>query len=195
MNEYKIELRGRLRKEHQVLSTVEKNKSDGMIISRMVGQALFKSADRVFLYASVRNEINTHGLIADAYRMGKTVGLPKCNGFGIMDFYCYTGELVDGKFHIPEPSGAELLIPERTDIMIVPGLAFTCNGYRIGQGGGYYDRYLEKHPCVTIGLCRDRFILEEIPVEWNDLPVDYVITETAVYNCKNGASEEAPFVC
>jgi len=194
VNDRKKCLRSQLRAEYARMSEIDRTEVDRGLIARLMGHDLYQKCERLFLYASFGSEINTHYLIEEAYRQGKTVALPKCSRFGIMDFYQYTGVLSEGKFHIPEPMGEESLLPNPNDIMIVPGLAFDVNGYRIGQGGGYYDRYLEKHPCIRIGLCRERFILKEIPIMWNDIPVDYVITENTVYCCKkNGAPEEAPF--
>ena len=193
MNDTKVELRKCLRSEHQSLTEHERLISDSRLISHLLGHDLFINADRIFLYASVGCEIDTHSLIEHAYRTGKTVALPKCESSGKMAFYQYTGKLIEGKYRIPEPCGMDLLFPNNRDLMIVPGLAFDARGYRIGQGGGYYDRYLADNRCITVAMCRKQFLLKEIPVEWNDLPVDYVITETAVYDCKNGASYEAPF--
>lgn len=193
MNEQKKLLRSQLRADYALMSDFERNMIDTGLIERLMGHDLYQKCERIFLYASVGTEIHTQGLISAAYRQGKVVALPKCSAFGMMEYYRYTGTLSEGKYHIPEPVSEELLVPKSNDIMIVPGLAFDVNGYRIGQGGGYYDRYLSKYPCVRVGLCRERFLLKDIPILWNDIPVDFVITETAVYNCKNnGASEEAP---
>lgn len=193
MSERKKLLRSQLRADYARMTDFERNIIDIGLIERLMGHDLYNHCERLFLYVSVGTEINTHRLILDAYGQGKTVALPKCSSSGRMDFYRYTGALSEGKYHIPEPVSDEVLEPKPNDIMIVPGLAFDVNGYRIGQGGGYYDRYLAKHSCIRIGLCRERFLLKEIPTMWNDIPVDFVITENAVYHCKNnGASEEAP---
>lgn len=193
MNKTKKSLRGQLRADYARMSDFERNIIDDRLIERLMGHDIYKNCERLFLYVSVGTEINTYTLIRDAFELGKTIALPKCLSSGTMDFYRYTGTLTEGKYHIPEPIGEEVLFPSANDIMIIPGLAFDANGYRIGQGGGYYDRYLARYPCIRIGLCREHFLLKEIPIMWNDLPVDYVITENAVYDCKNnGASEEAP---
>lgn len=183
MNDTKIELRSRLRKSYLALSEFERNEIDGLLIDRFVRHDLFRSAQRIFLYASHGTEINTHHLIQEAFAFGKTIALPKCMSDGIMDFYLYDGVLAEGKYHIPEPIGTEILYPAENDLMIVPGLAFDENGYRIGQGGGYYDRYLSKHNCILVGFCRECNFMKQVPRMWNDLPVDFVITEKAVYSC------------
>ena len=192
MNNPKSALRLRLRAEYAALDEAYMNTVDASLIARVEAFSLYKNCDRVFLYASIGTEINTHDLIQHSFLTGKTVFLPKCQSKGVMDFYEYEGMLAVGRFGIWEPTGTQCAIPEPNDLMIVPGLSFTADGVRMGQGGGYYDRYLEKHPCITVGLCREQFLRKEIPTSWNDLPVDYVITEADVYECKNGASEEAP---
>lgn len=184
MNNAKHELRTRIRAEQKLLSAQVRESMDERLIQNVLGNDLYQECDRIFLYASVGTEINTRSLIRLSNEAGKIVALPKCRAEGIMDFYRYTGKLAEGKYRIPEPTGSDVLYPQSSDIMIVPGLAFDVAGFRIGQGGGYYDRYLSKHNCICIGLCRDQFLMEEIPTMWNDIPVDYVITENAVYNCK-----------
>ena len=181
-------LRKQLRDAYSNLEESYRNGVDARIIQRLIDFFLYRKCNRIFLYASVGTEVHTRDLIYSAYAQGKIVALPKCEPKGIMHFFLYDGELTVGRFGIPEPKSDLCLCPEENDLMIVPGLAFTRDGIRMGQGGGYYDRYLEKYPCVTIGLCRECFIQKEIPTEWNDLPVDYVITETMVYERKNGAS-------
>ena len=192
MNDPKALLRSALRSEYGDLDISIAADIDAQLIHNLTGLDIYKACHRVFAYASVKKEVNTRDLISYAFDQGKTVALPKCRANGAMDFYAYDGVVVEGRFGIPEPQSNDLLVPQSDDIMIVPGLAFTYDGKRMGQGGGYYDRYLAKYPCITIGLCRESFMKKEIPTEWNDLPVDYVITENQVYKCKNGASEEAP---
>lgn len=188
MIEEKSLLRMQLRKEYASLTDAYKEAADASLISLVESLPLFQSCRKIFLFASTGNEVNTHNLIQKAFTLGKTVLLPRCHAKGIMEFYEYEGALQRGRFGIYEPTGIVSITPDLDDLMIVPGLAFTPNGVRMGQGGGYYDRYLSKHPCITIGLCRNAFLKNDLPAAWNDLPVNYVITETTVYQCKNGAS-------
>ena len=185
----KIQLRARLREEYKRLCEIDLAEIDKNLSARLEDHSVFKAAKRVFLYVSVAKEINTHDIIERLYISGRVIALPKCETMGEMNFLEYDGQLAEGRYHIPEPVSEVVLVPQKDDVLIVPGLAFDEMGYRMGQGGGYYDRYMAKYPCITIGVCREQFILNQIPKEWNDLPVDYVITETNVYECKkNGAS-------
>lgn len=194
MIDLKSKLRGRLRDRYKELDFEYKNSADKRIIERLIHHDLYETCNTIFMYASIGNEVDTHSLLHIAYQQGKTIALPKCKNDGQMEFFRYDGRLEEGRYRIPEPQTNEIIYPGDKDIMIIPGLAFDSRGYRIGQGGGYYDRYLEKHTCVSVGVCRESFLLNEVPICWNDLPVDYVITENNVYQCKNGVSEETPLV-
>lgn len=188
MNEKK-KLRSALREQYKQLNASHIAEIDKALIARVEDHRAYQTAKQIFLYASVANEVDTKTLIANAYKNGKTVALPKCEAMGKMQFFAYDGNLIEGRYHILEPTSDVLLEPAEDDVIIVPGLAFDKMGYRMGQGGGYYDRYLSKYRCISIGVCREQFMCNEIPKEWNDLPVDYVITEATVYACrKNGAS-------
>lgn len=155
--------------------------ADAAIAARVLEHPAYRSCHSLFVYASAGTEVDTHAIIAAAMEQGRTVALPVCHGKGIMDFYVYDGTLRRGRYGIPEPVSDTVITPTSGDVMIVPGLSFTKNGERLGQGGGYYDRYLEKYPCMTIGVCREQLLSEKLPVEWNDLPVRCVITDSAVY--------------
>ena len=79
---------------------------------------------------------------------------------------------------------AEALLPGRGDALIVPALCCDEGGYRLGQGGGYYDRLLSGCRAVSICLCRERLLRKKIPREWNDLAVDIVVTEERALRIK-----------
>ena len=110
-----------------------------------------------------------------------------------MQFARYDGALVPGRFGIPEPPrGAQILLPQPCDLMLVPALAYDRTGRRLGRGGGYYDRFLARVDCCTVGLIRAAFLLDALPAEWNDMPVSAVITEDGVLQTqeKPGLPEE-----
>ena len=90
--------------------------------------------------------------------------------------------LVPGKFGILEPSQDCLIIaPDEIDLIVVPAVCYDRNGYRLGRGGGYYDRLLGKKTGETVGLCRERFVQDSVPRETHDVRVGTVVTEHAVY--------------
>jgi 5-formyltetrahydrofolate cyclo-ligase len=98
-----------------------------------------------------------------------------------MRFYVFSSldELETGAYNIPEPNAE---CPEITEtdnaLCIVPGLAFVKSGHRIGFGRGYYDRFLSGFKGISCGVCFDEFILESIPCEPTDIPVELLITQS-----------------
>lgn len=167
--------------------------SDRRIIGRLIASPEYKSAKRIFSYYSVGKETDTHALIDSAKKDGKQVFIPAIISKGIMEFREYTGadDLQTGSMNIPEPSEcAEAAVPELSDIIIVPGLAFDPSGARLGYGGGYYDRYLAHSSAFSIGLCRDLMLLSELPVESHDISVQCVLTETKNTRDPDRASRE-----
>lgn len=154
--------------------------SDEGIFRNLTALPEYAAARTVFAYFSVNGEADTHRLIEHALKSGKRVALPVVLGDDRMVFALAGGELVSGALYsIPEPDENSLRAePEKGDLLIVPALCFDKNGYRLGQGGGYYDRYLEKYDGVfTAGLCRQALLMDAVPREAHDRRVDCVVTE------------------
>jgi 5-formyltetrahydrofolate cyclo-ligase len=133
----------------------------------------------VALYAAVRGEIDPSLLhINDAV-------WPRVEGEHIR--FC-EGPLQPGKFDIPEPTGRE----RRPDVVLVPGVAFDRRGHRLGYGRGYYDRALAASPGARrIGLCHSFQLVEALPEESHDEPVDYIVTPDGV-RATNARPKETP---
>lgn len=142
-------------------------------------------ASRVFTYFSIGREPETRALIEYCGKLRKSVALPcDCDKDGRMNFAllaCPIDELKADVYGIPvPPEKAERLEPQEGDIIIVPALCFDIEGYRIGHGGGYYDRYLEKHPVLSIGLCREALIVDSVPRNVYDRRADIIITDKRI---------------
>ena len=139
-----------------------------------------QEADLVLIYCSQRDEPDTRGIIGWLLYTGRRVALPVCEKDGIMEFYAIRSmeELRPGAYGILEPGIRRKIKITQKTLCIVPGLAFTRDGKRLGKGGGYYDRYLAAHPGLrTMGLTYRCLLQERIPCEAHDRPVDVVITE------------------
>jgi len=94
-------------------------------------------------------------------------------------------DLHPGKFGIPEPdASARLLLPGEIDLAVVPCIAADRQGYRLGHGGGYYDRYLAQTKCTTVCLCRGRLLQNELPRDAFDMPINSILTENACINIR-----------
>ncbi len=136
-------------------------------------------AGSVFIYVSSGSEVRTHELIAVLLAAGKVVAVPRVLAEpGVMQPVVIRGldDFAPGRFGIPEPTTHEPF-EETPDVTIVPGLAFTRTGQRLGQGGGYYDRYLAQHPATyKVGVCFNEQMADELPCEAHDALMDEVVT-------------------
>lgn len=176
----KVSLRKQVRAKIRSLDPDYMQSSDEGILSNVIALPEYKSAKTIFAYFSVKGEADTHKLISHSLEVGKRVALPIVRGDGIMVFAEAEGKLVEGmSYGIPEPDeNSELIEPMAGDVIIVPALCFDENCYRLGQGGGFYDRYLEKYPSLyKIGLCRETLIMGDVPRESHDMGVNIVVTE------------------
>lgn len=141
-----------------------------------------QAAHTLFCYCSVPGEADTRAIIDTAWQMGKRVCMPLCRNKTMLTA-CVSewSELCStGAFEIPEPSNEALqLLHTDIDVSIVPGLAFDREGYRLGYGGGYYDKFLAQGG-FSIGLCRAEWLLDTLPREAHDIPVSLVLTDACV---------------
>ncbi|MEJ7556308.1 MAG: 5-formyltetrahydrofolate cyclo-ligase, partial [Aquificaceae bacterium] len=92
-----------------------------------------------------------------------------------------TTSLSPGAFCILEPSKGKEVRPEEVELSLIPGIAFDKAGYRIGYGKGYYDRLFERLGGLKVGVCYEFQVLEEVPRDDWDMPVDLVVTEEKIY--------------
>lgn len=149
--------------------------------ARLIGLPAFLEAEQLLVYADYNHEVMTGFLIEEAWKKGKEVAVPKVVGKDMV-FYKLTDwkQLEPGYFGIPEPSYGEIAEWEDA-VMIMPGVAFDNNCHRVGYGGGFYDRYLEKHPKVkTIAAAFEFQILPEVPTEPTDIAPEMIVTEKQI---------------
>lgn len=158
----------------------EREEKSRMVVQRLLELKEYKEAKVVAVYLSVNGEVETREIIRYANEAGKETCVPVVGEGGAMCLVLHepSDELKGGKRGTPEPVGK----PERhhVDMVIVPGVVFDRFGHRIGMGGGYYDRYLKDKKCVNIGVCFDFQLVEKIPNEAHDVPMDFVVTEREV---------------
>lgn len=141
----------------------------------------YRQAEDILCYLDIRREVGTRGIIEKAWKDGKRTWIPKVMGKE-MEFFRLTAweDLSPGAFGIPEPKDGERF-QEKQGLVVLPGTAYDASGYRIGYGGGYYDRYLAKHPELTkMGIGFSFQLFQTLPKEPCDIPVDIVITEEGV---------------
>lgn len=148
------------------------------ITERVLKLPAFQKAERILAYADYNHEVMTGYLIKKAWEMGKQVAVPKVVGKDMV-FYRLTSfaTLAPGYYGIPEPVAGEI-VDWFEALMIMPGVAFDRNFHRVGYGGGFYDRFLEKHPQIIRAAVAFSFqMVPEVPVESTDIFPQYIVTE------------------
>ena len=174
----KAELRKKIFQEMKTLSQEQKQAMDQVLTERFLQHPFYQEAKTIATYLSFPHEFQTQELIEQALKDGKKVLIPKTYPKGRMEFVVYNPQqLVKTSFGLLEPKGdLEVVDPSQIDLIHVPGLAFTTEGYRIGYGGGYYDRYLEHfagHTMSTIYPCQ----VQEFNSEDHDIAVQEVLID------------------
>ncbi len=150
--------------------------------SRLLAQKLFatdyyQNAKTVYGYLSYNQEVRTVPILERALQDGKRVAVPKVYGDTMRFIYLEDLTAVaDSAMHIPEPIADEPVAEDETALVLMPGVAFDKEGNRMGYGGGYYDKFLAEEPNhPTVALCYGFQMVEKIPTEKYDIPVDCVI--------------------
>ena len=180
--EEKKEIRKKIfkaRKEHEDAWIQEKSRK---ITETLTQLPEYRNADRIMAYADYNHEVITRYIIEQAWKDGKEVAVPKVFGKDMI-FYRLTdfSQLEAGYFGIPEPARGEIVQWEEA-LMIMPGVAFDRQNHRVGYGGGFYDRFLEKHPYITrVAVAFEFQMMSEVPVEPTDISPEIIVTEKEIY--------------
>ena len=174
----KSELRKQVLQEMKALPREQKQFIDQALTERLLQHPFYQEAKVIATYISFPHEFQTQELIEQALKDGKKVLIPKTYSKGRMDSVVYDPQqLVKTSFGLLEPQGdLEVVDASQIDLIHVPGLAFTTEGYRIGYGGGYYDRYLEQfsgHTLSTVYPCQ----IQDFSPENHDIPVQEVLID------------------
>lgn len=152
----------------------------GKIQSFFLKSDLYHKSRSIMLYVPINNEPDTNKIVSIAQKDNKIILLPSIIDDKIYPAVYRIGMfLKDGKYNIKEPDQRELYPIENIDTVIVPGISFDHYGNRLGYGKGYYDRFLsrlDKHT-IKVGLIFTKCIIESLPIDPWDIPVDVIISE------------------
>lgn len=174
-------LRRRVREELSALSPEQLNRSDDALFARFLALPQTAEAETIFAFWGIPGkEPDTSRLVRELTARGKTVGLPRMLPEHRMEVRRWDPDrpLTEAAFGISEPGiDCPLLAPEKIDLVLVPAVCYDRQGYRLGFGGGYYDRWLEHFSGFSVGLCRGAVLQERVPVESHDARVDILLTE------------------
>ena len=147
----KKELRQTVLKQMKKLSGKEKEQADNWLIQHLLNSAAYQKAQVIATYLSMPHEVSTAAFIEQAQLDGKRVLVPKTYGQGRMIFVNYDeSHLQKSSFGLMEPMSEEAVEKTEIDLIHVPGVVFNSQGFRIGYGGGYYDRYLAGYTGASI---------------------------------------------
>ncbi len=158
-----------------------RRESDETLRQRFLSLPQLEAAQTVLLFAGMGREVDTLPLLTELERRGKQVLLPRCLPDHGMEARRYAPErLLRHPYGMlePDPQYCQRVEPEEVDLILVPALCYDRHRFRMGRGGGYYDRYLIACTGFTVGLCRDRLLCDAVPREPWDRPVELVVTET-----------------
>ena len=152
----------------------------------VIGLELFRSAQTLALYAPTRGETDTADIHRAALAAHKSVCYPRVEQERLRFYRVKSrAELVIGRFGILEPGPeSHEIAPEDLDLILLPGVAFDQRGFRLGYGRGFYDRFLAESNFsgVKIGMGYTFQMLDCLPVEGHDQPMDLVVTNQTVYS-------------
>lgn len=193
----KAELRQQLLEKRRAIPAAKRAR-DSLVLGQNV--AAFLDACKVpanatiGVYAAMRDEANLAALIALLYADGATIAFPCAHAAENMEFYALAAHDLgeDAPGFIKEPgcffpeedcSGFLRITPEDFDVVLVPAVGFDKAKMRLGMGAGCYDRFLPKlkNSCITIGIVFDEQLVEKLPSEPHDRPVDYVISPSVAF--------------
>ncbi len=159
------------------------------VTAHFLQSALYHNARTVMCYVSMRTEVDTHLLLQTMLRDGKTVCVPLVtdrNGqMRAVIIRSWDDLKCVGSFGILEPSSEGATIePSEIDLVVVPGIAFTQSGQRLGMGGGYYDRFLANTQAVRIGFAFSCQIKQSLPTDVWDVTMDHLVTQDGITDCR-----------
>nr|WP_300003860.1 5-formyltetrahydrofolate cyclo-ligase [Tissierella sp.] len=156
------------------------------ILEKILASSYYKKAKTIMTFVSFSDEVNTHEFMKRAIEDGKKIVVPitipenhQLKPSRLKSFK----ELEPGFYNIltPKEEFIRFVDPHEIDLVITPGVAFRRDGYRIGYGGGYYDRFLSKIPSTpTIAIAFHMQLVDDLPTDQYDIPVDYIYTEKEI---------------
>ncbi|MBR5508967.1 MAG: 5-formyltetrahydrofolate cyclo-ligase, partial [Lachnospiraceae bacterium] len=181
--EQKKEIRTEVKRRRAEAELEALHENSVKIIERFTELEAYRKAEILLAYVDAKREVETRLLMAQAWKDGKKVAAPRVDGDGIMHYYYLNSleELESGSFGIMEPKEECPLCETEKGLLLMPGVAFDVHCHRVGYGGGYYDRYLEKHPgLVHIALAFEFQVFDAVPFEEHDILPEMIVTEDRI---------------
>lgn len=177
-----------MRRKLKTMDPEEKRLMDHAVCERLLTLPELSRVRKVYGYMSLSWETGTGEILKRFRELGILTALPKVRG-NSMDFFEVSSfsDLEEGAYHILEPKAGKEKVSWPDAPILVPGLAFSSDGKRLGKGGGYYDRFLLSHPGQkTVGLAYEFQITDEVPTDRHDRPVDVIVTPEHIFRRQGG---------
>lgn len=170
-------LRKEIREKKKALSPAYIEETSYRLAELFFETSYYRNAKTVYGYLSYNQEVRTLSILEQALRDGKKVAVPKVYGETMRFIYLDDlSAVAPGCMSIPEPIADEPVAEDPTALVLMPGVAFDRNGNRMGYGGGFYDKFLSQEPeHPTVALCYEFQMVDKIPTDDYDIPVDLVL--------------------
>ncbi|NTW72124.1 MAG: 5-formyltetrahydrofolate cyclo-ligase [Eubacteriaceae bacterium] len=184
----KQEIRKKVLADRKMFTESYIKETSSKIFQQIKGMKEYQESKTVMIYVSFENEIHTHDFIREMILDGKKVVTPICRNKDKTLILAETKSFPEGFrktnygiLEIESQNAVEVDVKE-IDVVITPGVAFSIEGKRLGYGAGYYDKMLAGKRVDTVTICPvyKEFILEDIPVDEHDIPVDYLVTDEKI---------------
>lgn len=187
VREGKARVRARLKALRRTTPAAERARLSAMVEDRLFDIPFLARARTVMAFSSFGSEVCTDGIIGRLHDRGQRIVLPVVAGGDLEPVVFRPGDAIRRtSYGANEPVSAERASVSAIDVVIVPGLAFDRQGYRIGYGGGFYDRFLPRLDprALRVGVAYHYQLFEELPHGPADEPVDLVVTDQATVLCR-----------
>jgi 5-formyltetrahydrofolate cyclo-ligase len=182
ISDQKSQLRKQCKAIRQELGEIDRRKASQTICAHLAAWDIFQTAEVILTYMPIRGEVDLGPLLTDF--PAKRWLLPRIlpGEGGRMVFHPYDpGNLVEHPFGMAEPAPyLPQIPPEEIQLALVPGLAFDRSGWRLGYGGGYFDRFLRNFTGGSVGVVFQALLLDALPQGEHDVPVGWLVTENGL---------------
>lgn len=196
LRSYKQELRQACRARRTGLDPADKAQRDSRIAENVRRLYQYAPSETLLVYMSTAIEVDTHRIITNAWADGKRVAVPRCiTATRQMQFHYITSfdEVSPGVFSVLEPAETAPAVTDFSNcLMLVPAMLFDWNGYRLGYGKGYYDRFMARFTGASAGLCYSDELKKRMYHGHFDRAVDVIVTDRWIRTCRKKRSEPAP---
>lgn len=180
----KEEVRSSLRQRSKQFAPSSFILEDRASVDALLRSPSYENCATLFAFSPLPSEVDISLVLEDALSH-KRLALPRCQGDSLKFLFVSAGwnERVRlSKLGVREPLGGDIAIPDSQSLILVPAMAYTTTGERLGRGKGYYDRYLEEFPTIpTVGICRSYQLLDSLPTENWDVQVGEVLCNGVIY--------------